>query len=157
MSIVSTALISLGVVFLAVSALGLLQLPDLYTRAHAVAKSETLGLLLVFGGLFFRPELTADAAARLALVLVFSLIANPTAVHALVRAAHRSGALPWTIIDQDTADEELGTVGRLQAAEHVEFVGAAESDGPSRPTAPDVTADRTAPTEPTDNDRRGRT
>lgn len=145
MTIVSTALISVGVVFLAVSALGLLQLPDLYTRAHAVAKSETVGLLLVFGGLFFRPELTPDAASRLALVLVFSLIANPTAVHALVRAAYRSGALPWTIIDQDTADEELGTVGRLQAAQ------AAEADDSDEAT------DVSARVDPTDTDRRGRT
>ena len=129
MTIVSTALTSLGVVFLAVSALGLLQLPDLYTRAHAVAKSETVGLLLVFGGLFFRPELTADAASRLA----------------LVRAAYRSGALPWTIIDQDTADAELGTVGRLQAAQ------AAEADDSAAPT------DVSAHVDPTDTDRRGRT
>jgi hypothetical protein len=57
MIVVSTILISLGMFFLTVSALGLVRLPDLYTRAHAVAKSETLGLMLVFVGLFFRPEL----------------------------------------------------------------------------------------------------
>lgn len=112
MTIASTVLISAGLFFLAVSALGLLQLPDLYTRAHAVAKSETLGLLLVFAGLFFRPELDAGAAVRLALVLVFSLVANPTAVHALIRAARRSGALPWTVVDQDIADRELGVAPR---------------------------------------------
>lgn len=107
MIVVSTALLSLGLFFLAVSAVGVLQLPDLYTRAHAVAKSETLGLVLVFGGLFFRPELDPPAAVRLALVLVFSLIANPTAVHALIRAARRSDAHAWTVTDQAAADAEL--------------------------------------------------
>jgi multicomponent Na+:H+ antiporter subunit G len=102
------ALIVAGLAFLAISALALLIMPDLYTRAHAVAKSETLGLILVFGGLFFRPELDLESSGRLAFVLVFSLIANPTAVHALVRAARRSGAEPWTVVDQEAADAELG-------------------------------------------------
>ncbi len=101
MSIVAIVLIAAGLVFLAVSALGLFRLPDLYTRGHAVAKSETLGLLLIFGGLFFHPALTPDAAVRLLMVLVFALIANPTAVHALIRAARRSGRRPWTVKGDD--------------------------------------------------------
>jgi multicomponent Na+:H+ antiporter subunit G len=107
-TIVANVLIAAGLFFLVVSTVALVIMPDLYTRAHAVAKSETLALLLLFGGLFFRPELDLPAAGRLAFVLLFSLIANPTAVHALVRAARRSGAEPWTIIDQDIADDELG-------------------------------------------------
>jgi multicomponent Na+:H+ antiporter subunit G len=93
--VVSTLLILAGLFFVIVSAVGLIKLPEVYTRSHAVAKSETLGLLLIFAGLFFRPELDVGAALRLALVLVFSLIANPTAVHALVRAARRAGVEPW--------------------------------------------------------------
>jgi multicomponent Na+:H+ antiporter subunit G len=107
MTIVANVLISLGIVFMVVSTVALIIMPDLYTRAHAVAKSETLGLLLLFAGLFFRPELTLSMAGRLSLVVIFSLIANPTGVHALIRAAARSGALPWTIIDQRAADAEL--------------------------------------------------
>jgi multicomponent Na+:H+ antiporter subunit G len=108
--VASWVLVLLGVFFLVASTVGLLKLPDLYTRAHAVAKSETLGLLLVFGGLFLRPELDLPSAGRLAFVLVFSLIANPTAVHALVRAAYRAGAEPWKVTDQASADAELGTL-----------------------------------------------
>ena len=96
MTWIAIALITAGLLFLAVSALGLFRLPDLYTRGHAVAKSETLGLLLIFGGLFFHPALDPASAVRLAFVLVFALIANPTAVHALIRAARRSGQRPWT-------------------------------------------------------------
>jgi multicomponent Na+:H+ antiporter subunit G len=97
MIVVSTVLMLVGLFFLVVSAVGLDRLPEVYTRAHAVAKSETLGLLLVFSGLFFRPELDAPTAVRLVFVLIFSVIANPTAVHALVRAARRSGVQPWKV------------------------------------------------------------
>jgi multicomponent Na+:H+ antiporter subunit G len=105
--VVSTVLISAGLVFLVISLIGLLNLPDLYTRAHAVAKSETFALLLLFAGLYFRPEVDGPAAVRLTLILAFSLIANPTAVHALVRAAKRSGAEPWRVTDQAAADRAL--------------------------------------------------
>lgn len=107
MTVVANILIGSGLAFMVVSTVALIIMPDLYTRAHAVAKSETLGLLLLFVGLFLRPELTLSMGGRLALILVFSLVANPTGVHALVRAAARSGALPWTIIDQQRADAEL--------------------------------------------------
>jgi multicomponent Na+:H+ antiporter subunit G len=110
--VTSSVLVAAGIAFLAVSALGLLRLPDLYTRGHAVAKSETLGLLLVFGGLLLRPELDAPSGVRLLAVLVFSLVANPTAVHALVRAAHRAGALPPVLSDQRVADRQLGDASR---------------------------------------------
>jgi len=107
MLVVSTPLIVVGLTFLVVSTIGLLRLPDLYTRAHAVAKAETLGLLLVVGGLLFRPELEMDASWRLAFVVVASLILNPTAVHALIRAAHRAGALPIQTVDQAAAEAEI--------------------------------------------------
>ena len=108
MTIVASTLIVAGLFFIAVSTYALLVMPDLYTRAHAVAKSETLGLLLLFIGVLLRPEMEVTAAGRLVLVLVISLIANPTAVHALLRAAYRSGATPWTTIGQAEADRELG-------------------------------------------------
>lgn len=107
MTIVANTLIALGLAFMAVSALALFTMPDLYTRAHAVAKSETIGMTLVFIGLFFRPEVELGAAGRLLFIILFASIANPTGVHALVRAAYRSGARPRVELDQETADREL--------------------------------------------------
>jgi multicomponent Na+:H+ antiporter subunit G len=104
--IVSSVLVGTGVLFMAISVLGLARLPDLYTRAHGVAKSETFGLLLVFSGLLLRPEVDGPTAIRLVLILIFALLANPTAVHALVRAAFRAGALPMVATDQAIADAE---------------------------------------------------
>lgn len=94
-TVLAGALIAAGALFLAVSAIGLIRFPDVYTRAHVVAKSETLGIILVLGGLLVLhgPQ---PGFRRLLLVVVFAMIANPTAVHALTRAAQRAGVEPWT-------------------------------------------------------------
>lgn len=107
MTVLSNLLVAGGLVFMGISVLGLARLPDLYARAHGVAKSETFGLLLVFVGLLVRPDVDAGTAVRLVLILVFALLANPTAVHALVRAAFRSGALPQIGTDQAAADAAM--------------------------------------------------
>jgi len=88
-------LIAGGVFFLTVSALGLLRLPDFYARTHAVGKSETLGSILILVGLavYNGWELSTF---KILFVMVFVLIANPTATHAISRAALRSGLAPWT-------------------------------------------------------------
>lgn len=115
--IVSAVLVSVGIAFMAVSVLGLVRLPDLYARAHGVAKSETFGLVLVFTGLLIRPDVDGPTAIRLVLVLLFALLANPTSVHALVRAAFRSGALPQVTTDQDIADAALRSRTRSRRTE----------------------------------------
>jgi multicomponent Na+:H+ antiporter subunit G len=95
LQIVSITIISVGLLFLLVSTVGLLRLPDAYTRTHAVATSETIGLALIILGLLFHPALDLPGGLRLAFILAFSLIANPTAVHALMRAARRTGLEAW--------------------------------------------------------------
>ncbi len=95
LQIVSITIICIGLLFLVVSTVGLLRLPDAYTRTHAVATSETIGLALIIIGLLFHPALDLPGGLRLAFILAFSLIANPTAVHALMRAARRTGLEAW--------------------------------------------------------------
>jgi multicomponent Na+:H+ antiporter subunit G len=84
-----------GGFFLTVSAIGLLRLPDFYARTHAVGKSETLGTILVLSGLavYNGWELST---VKILFILFFALIANPTATHAIARAAFRSGLPLWT-------------------------------------------------------------
>lgn len=106
-TILADVLVAGGILFMAISVLGLVRLPDLYARAHGVAKSETFGLLLVFVGLMVRPDVDTATTIRLVLILLFALLANPTGVHALVRAAFRSGALPQIGTDQAAADAAL--------------------------------------------------
>jgi multicomponent Na+:H+ antiporter subunit G len=97
--VVGVSLIAAGVLLLAVSAVGLIRLPDFYSRAHAVTKSETLGLLFVLVGLVALHRL-GPGSAQMLFIAVFALVANATAMHALARAAFRTETEPWT---RDTA------------------------------------------------------
>lgn len=89
-----TGLIIAGGIFLLVSCIGLLRLPDFYCRAHAVGKSETLGSMLVLVGLalYNGADLTS---LKILLILGIIFITNPTATHALMRSAFRSGITIW--------------------------------------------------------------
>jgi multicomponent Na+:H+ antiporter subunit G len=85
-----------GAIFLLVSSVGLLRLPDFYTRAHAVGKAETLGSMLILAGLALHNG-AALSSVKLLLLLVVIAITNPTATHALARAAWRSGLKMWRV------------------------------------------------------------
>ncbi len=95
-NILAVLLVLGGTFFLAVSCLGLIRLPGYYCRNHAVGKSETLGIILVLAGLGVYNGLTLTTF-KLILILIFVMIANPTATHVMLRAALRSGLQPWTL------------------------------------------------------------
>lgn len=92
------ALVAGGTFFGIVAAVGLVRLPDLYTRTHASSKSETLGAVLTLGAVAL--AFGADApAVKTLLLLIFMFITNPTAAHAITRAAYDQGIEPWTLGD----------------------------------------------------------
>lgn len=93
-AVIAAVFLVIGAAFLLVSCVGLLRLPDFYTRAHAVGKAETLGSMLILIGLAFYNGLTLSSA-KLLLILVIIAVTNPTATHALTRAAMRSGLKIW--------------------------------------------------------------
>jgi multicomponent Na+:H+ antiporter subunit G len=96
MSLVAAAFLLGGAVFLLVSCAGLLRLPDFYTRAHAVGKAETLGSMLILVGLILYNGATLTSV-KLLLILAIIAVTNPTATHALTRAAMRSGLKIWRV------------------------------------------------------------
>jgi multicomponent Na+:H+ antiporter subunit G len=104
-TIVAIVLMLGGVFFLAVSSIGLLRLPDFYARTHAVGKSETLGAILTLSGLavYNGWELSTF---KILFILIFVLLANPTATHAISRAALRSGLPPWTRKKKDNIEDK---------------------------------------------------
>ena len=89
-----------GVFFTLVAAIGLIRLPDLYTRAHSASKTDTLGAGLTLGAVAvsFGFELSALKAV---LLVVFLFLTNPTAAHAITRAAADQGIEPWTVDDRE--------------------------------------------------------
>ena len=94
MSIAGTVLLGLGLFFMAVTAVGLVRLPDFFTRVHSVSKSETLGITLVLLGLIAHQGFD-QTSLKLGLIALFVLITNPVAAHVLTRSAVRSGLMPW--------------------------------------------------------------
>jgi multicomponent Na+:H+ antiporter subunit G len=95
MTAVVIILVVTGLVFLTVSCVGLVRLPDFYSRNHAAGKSQTLGAVLIFGGLAIYIGWDINAL-KLLIILVFFAVANPTATHAIARAAYKFGLEPWT-------------------------------------------------------------
>jgi multicomponent Na+:H+ antiporter subunit G len=92
-------LISGGLFFIFVSGLGVIRLPDFYTRCHSIGKSETLGSMLILMGLAVFNGLDINSF-KLLVILLFIFIVNPTATHILARTAHRCGLQPWTLRQQ---------------------------------------------------------
>jgi len=95
MTVLAIVFILAGVFFLVVSCIGILRLPDFYARTHAVGKSETLGAMLLIFGLALYQGFSI-ISLKILFVVVFILLANPAATHAMSRAALRAGLEPWT-------------------------------------------------------------
>jgi multicomponent Na+:H+ antiporter subunit G len=94
MILLSNILLGVGVFFALLGSIGINRLPDFYTRSHAAAKPDTLGLILLMLGLALR-EGVGVSAAKLLLIGLFVGLANPAASHALGRSAVRMGLAPW--------------------------------------------------------------
>jgi len=87
-------LLILGLLFILAGVLGVLRLPDFYTRLHAMGKCDTLGVTFVLLALAIYAGASLVTVKVLLISLVISL-ANPVATHALGRAAMKSGLAPW--------------------------------------------------------------
>lgn len=77
----------LGSFFCLVGSIGLIRLPDFYSRVHAAGVVDSLGAILILVGLMTQ---THDylVIIKLILILLFLMLTGPTAVHALARAAN---------------------------------------------------------------------
>lgn len=83
--IIGSLLVLLGAIFLFSAGLGLLRMPDVFTRIQAGTKASTLGNLLVLTGLaVYHP----GWGFKLLIVAYFVLMTNPLSSHALSRAAY---------------------------------------------------------------------
>ncbi|MEX2347923.1 MAG: monovalent cation/H(+) antiporter subunit G [Balneolaceae bacterium] len=102
-SILTIVFVAAGIFFLLIGSIGIIRLPDFYSRTHATSKSDTLGMMLVIIGLIIFEGLTINSG-KLFLILMFILLANPIGAHALARAALHAGLKP--IFPDNTKDKE---------------------------------------------------
>jgi len=93
--VLSWGLLLGGSVFCITGAIGLLRLPDFYTRMHGAGVIDTLGAGLILIGLMFQAGLSL-ITVKLLFILFFIFITSPTATHAIAHAAHDRGLEPVT-------------------------------------------------------------
>ena len=103
----------LGLFFTFVSATGVIRLPDVYSRAHTASQADTLGAGFALAAVALALGINSTSA-KTVLLLFFIFITNPTAAHAIARAAHEQGIEPWTA-DDDRDDVDLLPDGGAQA------------------------------------------
>ena len=91
--VASWALLSTGGLFCVIGGIGLLRMPDFYTRMHAASVHDTLGAGLILLGLVLQAGWSLVAAKLLILGLLI-FFASPAATHALAKAALGRGLRP---------------------------------------------------------------
>ncbi len=94
MMLLVSLLLLLGTFFIFVASLGILRMPDLYTRMHAATKAGTVGVAsLLLAVAIAMPEISV--ISRTIGTVLFIMITAPVAAHLLGKAAHDSGYKEW--------------------------------------------------------------
>lgn len=92
--IVTTLLIIAGGFFFLAGTVGLLRLPDVFTRLHALTKADNLGLGLIALGAAFQVD-NPMQLVKLGLIWALVLVASATVAHLIGRSALQQGQKPW--------------------------------------------------------------
>lgn len=88
----ASILVLCGALFSLLGAIGVMRLPDCYSRMHAASKAGALGAMLILAGV--AAASSGEVALEAILALLVLLATAPLAAHAVSRAAHRAGFKP---------------------------------------------------------------
>jgi len=94
-----------GLFFSLSGAVGILRMPDLYTRIQCSSKTITMGALPALIALVVGEGVISNYASRALIVAALLMIVNPAASHALGRAAHKAGVPMWSGAVRDETAE----------------------------------------------------
>lgn len=118
----SWACLLAGGLFCCIGTLGLLRMPDFYTRMHAGSVTDTLGAGLILLGLILQAGLTL-VAVKLVMIGLLLFFTSPVAGHALAKAAMSRGLKPLLADAEDNsstspplASDELGVTPGMEDA-----------------------------------------
>ena len=120
---VSWILMIVGCVFVVSGAVGLVRMPDLYTRLHAASLTDTGGTIFIGLALILQAVFLFDnpmAAIKMALIIFFTLFTSPTASHALAKTALLCGQVPLDSDGKPLLDspDEASTLARSRPADY---------------------------------------
>ena len=109
--IIIDVLIVISILFALAGVVGIFRMPDSYTRMQSSTNISTLGILgVIIAGILYSIIFLGDVAMAVKLIalLVFYLVTNPIASHAIAKAAYRRGNKPTdkTVCDQLGEDME---------------------------------------------------
>lgn len=102
--IVIDLLLAVGAFFALTGALGVLRMPDVFSRMQASTCVSTLGVLgLALGALLYAIFVmgSAVAAVKIAVICLLILVTNPVGSHALAKGAYRAGIRPDKPMEND--------------------------------------------------------
>ena len=90
LEVIGIIFVFIGVAFSALGVIGVLRLPDTYSRLHASGKTSTLGILFIgLGTAFILPSATLKIIA----LSIFIIFSGPVGSHAIAAAVHRGTAI----------------------------------------------------------------
>ena len=89
----SGGMIAAGVFFVLAGAVGVIRLPDFYTRMHAAGMTDTLGAELIIFGLVLQAGFS-QTSLKLLIIAFLLFLTSPTATHAVANAANHAGVKP---------------------------------------------------------------
>lgn len=93
LDVLSWLLLTAGGAFVLIGGIGVVRLPNFYTRMHAGSLTDTMGTMLILLGIMLQAGISL-ATIKLAAILIFLLLTGPTASYALANAALVSGLKP---------------------------------------------------------------
>jgi multicomponent Na+:H+ antiporter subunit G len=91
--------ISAGSFFVLVGTIGLIRMPDVFTRMHAASLVDTLGAGLLIAGMMLQAGFTATSL-KLLFIFLLLFITSPVATHAVAQATLEAGDLPELKVDR---------------------------------------------------------
>lgn len=91
---VAIPLLIFGTVFFVAGTVGLIRFPDVYTRLHALTKSDNVGLGLVLAGLAVQAE-SWFVVGKLLLIWLLVLLAGASIAHLIAKGAMQRGVQIW--------------------------------------------------------------
>lgn len=108
--IVVWVLAAVGIGFSLSGAVGIVRMPDLYTRIQCSSKAVTMGALPLLAALVIAEGALTDFGGRALIVAILLFVFSPVASHALGRAAYKSGVPMWdgSVIDQPHEQADPG-------------------------------------------------
>ena len=105
-------LLLIGIFFTLVAAIGLVRLPDLYSRMHAATKPQVLGLIFVCAGLVLEVR-DWRSLILVVIVVVLQVVTAPVGSHLVARAAYRTNREDDAnvVVDELTEDSSTSSFG----------------------------------------------